>query len=133
MLRQQAGIRVRQPLAKAFIPASLSTDLVSLLKEEVNVKEIILNSDKVGLDTVLTAELIREGNWREFIRAVADARKDLNLLPSKKVRIGISKEFERVLDGITIPGVSEIIFAEVEMETIHKASLSVGEVPFTIK
>jgi isoleucyl-tRNA synthetase len=57
----------------------------ALIKDEVNVKEITVDGTKtengVGLDLHLTDELRREGQVREFLRAVQDARKAKELSP----------------------------------------------------
>jgi len=73
--------QVRQPLAKLEIPDhKLSSDLILFIKEEVNVKEVLIG-DAIRLDNELTPELIQEGGDRDLIRKIQVARKNVGLSP----------------------------------------------------
>jgi len=87
--RQKAGIKVRQPLNQLRITNyELQMEYVDLIKEELNVKEIILEprtsnlEPNVELDTKITSELKEEGKYRELVRAIQDMRKNMGLTPS---------------------------------------------------
>ena len=110
MLRQKVGIKVRQPLATLFVPDSLSPELARVLAEEVNVKQVEGHASELSLDSVLTDELRREGEVREFARALASARKALGFSPKDQVRVSVSKEAEMILRGASLPGISEISY-----------------------
>jgi len=96
--RTAKAVKVKQPLALLKIKNIKSKvknepELLELIKDEVNVKEIIFNEkivNEVELDTNLTEELKEEGIVREIIRAVQAERKAQNLVPQDKISVVLS-------------------------------------------
>jgi len=87
--RQKAGIKIRQPLSELRIKEGYPVrGLLDLIKEEVNVKKVILDSKlrkPVQLNTQITPKLREEGILRELIRAIQQMRKDAGLKPDQKI------------------------------------------------
>ncbi|MCX6718167.1 MAG: isoleucine--tRNA ligase [Candidatus Staskawiczbacteria bacterium] len=89
------GVKVKQPLALLKIKnikakIKNENDLLGLVKDEVNVKEIIFDdkiAGEVELDINLTEELKEEGTLREIIRAVQNQRKEQKLVPQDKISV----------------------------------------------
>ncbi|MBI1839220.1 MAG: class I tRNA ligase family protein, partial [Candidatus Colwellbacteria bacterium] len=87
--RNSAGIKVRQPLRTLRIKGNkLGKEFEDILKEEVNVKEVIFDSklkDAIELNTKITPELRREGMVREFVRAVQELRRSAGLMTKNRI------------------------------------------------
>ncbi len=93
-LRAEAGVKVRQPLSKLKIEKSkikINDGLLELIKDEVNVKEIVFG-DRFELDTKITAELREEGLVRELARTIQEMRRDGGLVPDDSVKIYLKLE-----------------------------------------
>ncbi len=83
--RAEKGIKVRQPLRKLTITNKLISqdkELVDLIKEEVNVKEVVFGKN-IKLDTKITSDLESEGMIRDLIRFIQGMRKDAGLKPGQ--------------------------------------------------
>ncbi len=131
MLRQKEQIKVRQPLATLSIKGTLSTELAAILSEEINVKQVEMRAPKLALDTKLTKELVREGDMREFMRALAQARKTQDLSPKDHVRLSVSENARDLLEGESLTGVSSLSF-DTKEDAPYSAKLSSQEVHFFI-
>lgn len=102
--RKKALIKLRQPLAKLIVKSSQEQpekELIALLEEEVNVKQILWVKENgqltIELDTNLSPALIAEGWAREVIRNIQQLRKNAQLKPDERVAICLPdwpKEFE---------------------------------------
>jgi isoleucyl-tRNA synthetase len=101
--RAENKLKVRQPLAGATIKIDLEKDLIKILKEEINVKEIIVDKsiqNDIELDTKLTPVLLEEGKLREMIRQIQDTRKKAGLNPGDKVKLTakVNLETRKILE-----------------------------------
>jgi isoleucyl-tRNA synthetase len=123
--RARVGIKVRQPLNLLKINIKDSkiknnNKLLALIKEEVNVKEIIFDSkikNSVELDTKITPELKEEGMVREIIRQIQDLRKKSGFLPKDKILIEYFIE-DKKLNNIFERN-KEIILKETTAQSIN--------------
>ena len=84
-LRAKHQIKVRQPLSKLTIKNKLSKNLLEIIKQEVNIKQIKFGSSQIKLDIKITPELKREGEERDLIREIQDLRKKQNLKIQDKI------------------------------------------------
>lgn len=101
-LRAKAKIKVRQPLRELRITGySLQDRLVEIIKEEVNVKNVIFidgEEPKLYLDTEVTEDLKLEGQAREIIRNIQEMRKEAGYDVDNRIKIaynGLSTVFEK--------------------------------------
>jgi isoleucyl-tRNA synthetase len=91
--RLEAGIKVRQPLAALKLKTKNSKlkankELLNILKDEINIKEIIFDSkikEDLELDTELTPELKAEGILRDLTRLVQGLRQDAGYQPKDRI------------------------------------------------
>ncbi|MBU1137069.1 isoleucine--tRNA ligase [Patescibacteria group bacterium] len=92
--RAKNGIKVRQPLAKLTIADKAiagDKELAELIKDEVNVKEVVYGQS-VKLDIKITAELKSEGVLRDLVRYIQDMRKDGGLKPGQLIYLRYQAE-----------------------------------------
>jgi isoleucyl-tRNA synthetase len=103
--RSKKGIKVRQPISKVIVTNYETTfdaypQAAELIKDEVNAKAVewIVDAsnaelkNSVQIDENLTPELIEEGKFREFTRAIQDLRKTEGLEPSDAIWLLVSSD-----------------------------------------
>ena len=132
--RMKAGINVRQPLMTLKVKKSiasgldkLSNEFLQIIKDEVNVKEVLfddsINTD-VELDTNITPELKEEGMVREIMRAIQDLRKEKGLTVNDRVTLNVNtnqvgKEFieKNKVEIMRVTSLKEIAFENIDENT----------------
>jgi isoleucyl-tRNA synthetase len=112
--RAEAGIKVRQPLARATVAGfEMSPALQQIVADELNVKEVINQSGTevgVKVDTNLTDELKAEGIARDLIRFIQNARKKAGFNVDDRIHLRLessSKEVNQAIEQF-----KDIIYAE---------------------
>jgi isoleucyl-tRNA synthetase len=90
--RQTNQIKVRQPLAKITVKNTLiEKELMNLIKDELNVKQVEIVEGKgeleVNLDATITPQLKAEGEARDLIRQVQIERRNMGLKLTDKIKI----------------------------------------------
>ncbi|MCK5320587.1 isoleucine--tRNA ligase [Candidatus Parcubacteria bacterium] len=108
--RDEAGIKVRQPLSKLRIMNyKIRDEYIDLIKDELNVKEVDLNinvseelkiGEEVELDTKLTPELKQEGMKREIVRTVNSMRKNIGLTINDRIVLFWQSENKDIIQAI---------------------------------
>lgn len=89
--RATAKIKVRQPLPSFCVDRKLAEPLAEILKDELNVKEILVRpGGPIALDTTITPQLRDEGRIRDLVRAIQDARKEAKLSPDDDIILTFS-------------------------------------------
>ena len=98
--RNKIKIAVKQPLSKVTISKNVDKELFDLIKDELNVKEVVVGKDSAELvvefDTTLTPQLKQEGMARELIRKLNDLRKKSGLTIDDRISVSIFSESELV-------------------------------------
>lgn len=99
--RQKSNIKVRQPLPTLYANIELAPEYASIVSEEVNVKAVIPDTsmtERVRLDTTITPELKIEGEVRELMRAIQDARKEIGLVPQDRITLVVDDATKLLVD-----------------------------------
>lgn len=144
-VRAQSGIKVRQPLSELSFHLQtkrqpFSSDLLEIIKDEVNVKEVNERDDiradeegdknyqrfesggvVIALNTTITPELKIEGHLRDLVRHVQDARKKAGLVPDDHIILSLS-------DGEAVNEILAIYREELmKSANIHKIETLTGD------
>ena len=100
--RAEKHIKTRQPLSVLRLKKENmiwekdiydKDDILDLIKQEVNVKDVIFDStiaNDIELDTNLTPQLKEEGILRDFIRHIQRLRKTAQYTPQDEIKIVVS-------------------------------------------
>ena len=139
--RVKAGVKVRQPLSKLILKNIFlkdQKDYLDLIKDEVNVKEVVFDesiSDNALLDATITPELKEEGTMRDIVRMVQELRKNKKLNPGDLVELVVDTDesgkniFDKFKDEISkTTGLSKIIFETLESNEL----VGVGDIKIKI-
>jgi len=121
--REREGIKIRQPLATMKVRTLPPEEYQELIRDEVNVKEVVLGSDMgepVWLDTIITPELREEGAVRDYVRSIQDFRKSEGCAPKETVALTIHAGKEELL-------LLEKYRAELEHMTATTLTFALGE------
>jgi isoleucyl-tRNA synthetase len=86
--RQEMKIKIRQPLKKAILTEKFSNEILELIKEETNIKEILFG-EKFEIDFEIDEKLKEEGVFNEILRNFQEIRKKRKLLPKDRVKVKV--------------------------------------------
>jgi len=143
--RAEAGVKVRQPLAslklkiknsppKADQPLAekfkISEDLLKILAEEINVKQVIYDEkikNEIELDTKITPELKEEGIIRELVRMIQDLRQEAGLKPQDKVQLFVETEgnIKNILNNRSKELLKEVNAKSLDLKKSEKISAQI--------
>ncbi len=146
--RAKAGIKVRQPLGKLTvknITLAGQDDLIELIQDEVNIKEVVFgcikegkagceDTDEVSLDTTITPDLKREGQFRELVRTVQELRKKTGLTPSDMVTLEVetSNDGRALIDTFASELKKASLIKDIVFKEISGEPVDVDGIPFTL-
>jgi isoleucyl-tRNA synthetase len=130
-LRKKANIPVRQPLAFFFVTEDLSDYYKELIKDELNVKAVE-KGPVIVFDERITPELKLEGEYREFVRAVQDMRKQAGLTPSDVISLSISPGAESLVTPFMNDFKKTVLAKEVTFADNNGQEVNIGEIIISI-
>jgi len=138
--RASAGIKVRQPLAKLTVKDTIlvgKKELADIILDEVNVEEVEIEEGEreVFLDTTLTPELKRKGQYRDLLRSVQELRKKTGLTPSDVVGLAVqTDETGRALtDGFSAELKKSALLSDIIYQEVSGEAINIDGISFAIK
>ena len=146
-LRASAGIKVRQPLAQLIIDKDadgFSDELLEIIKDEVNVKEVLVGElpeekaavsedgvpVKVALSTELTPELKSEGLAREIVRHGQILRREAGYELNDRITL-IAKTVDAELQHV-LTDHKETIMAALQADELTDSGTADAEAEVTL-
>ena len=141
-IRDKYQLRIRQPLAKVFTSID-NAELLSIIKEELNVKEVgnweeykalktkekieevTENEVSIALDTNLTDELVAEGELNDLTRAIQQLRKDSGCNVGEIVTVNVFCENKNTSQ--LIENNKEYIEKETKVKLIFVSKEEIGD------
>jgi isoleucyl-tRNA synthetase len=136
--RKKVNIPVRQPLRSISVQYKfIDEQLVLLIKEELNVKEVIWDiprKEEIVLDTEITPELKQEGIARELMRAIQDTRKQKGLMPEDSIEliIGTSEEGKEVVQKFEADIKKTVGATTITIVENESVEVTIENIPFSI-
>ena len=131
--RAKANIKVRQPLSSLTVNIELEEEYARVVREEINVKHVYANTEmteRAMLDMEITPELKREGDVRELIRAIQDARKTAGLNPQDRVVLLVSEPTKNLITGFEKEVMGVVGAVEVTVSGDLKNEIKIDEETF---
>jgi isoleucyl-tRNA synthetase len=126
--RAQNGVKVRQPLrATIKTREQLSSAEKLMLEEELNVKAEYLISptdvNKITMHFEITPELRQEGQAREIIRHVQQARKQAGLQVDDRINLHLETANKDLLKIFADKTLTDVILQETLVKSLHKTAV----------
>jgi len=116
-LRAASSIKTRQPLQTLEVVENLSEEMIEIIKEEVNVKEVVVNAKELKLDTNISDELKQEGIIRELTRQINALRKDTKLTINDQIDLAIITD-DKLIQQAVAEYKSELLKATLAQEIV---------------
>lgn len=138
--RAKAGIKIRQPLARLTVKNTTLKDkqgYIELVKDEVNIKDVSFDENAAGdvlLDTIITEELKREGQFRDLLRTVQELRKTTGLMPSDVVALQIktNDRGQMLVNTFAEELKKTALIREISFEEVAGEPVTIDGVEFTL-